>query len=429
MIKRVFYNAGAQILGKGFTAGTTLIVTLLVGRSLGPAGFGDFTKIFEFVGYFYTFSDFGLNSIYVAKSNPKNEAALFRVLVSLRLVMALIFVALTLLVGFFLPYNAAENTGFGPVVKIGIAVASLTILTQALYTSANSLFQKKLRYDLSTIAAVTGAIAILLTVFLISLEGASVIRFAQAYVVGGIVTVFSAYLILYAKWQIFVLPKIGWGAFLNYLSKSWPVGLALILNLIYFRVDVLILAWVRQPQEVGIYGLAYQFFESSLAIPIFFVNAIYPLLANVYRQNQRKFYKDVKFWILMLFSISVVLSIFLILVSFLIPFLYDVRFTPSTLPLVILASGIPFFFLSALLWHVLIIFDRQKNLVLVYGAGALFNLIANLIFIPKFGYIAAAVTTVVSEAFILFLLIVIVLAASKLKTANSYNRSQKTVDL
>ena len=115
------------------------------------------------------------------------------------------------------------------------------------------------------------------------------------------------------------------------------------------------------------------------------------------------------------------LSIFLILVSFLIPFIYDVRFAPSKAPLVILASGIPFFFLSALLWHVLIIFDRQKNLVLVYGAGALFNLIVNLIFIPRFGYIAAAVTTVVSEAFILLLLIVIVLSASKLKTANSYD--------
>ena len=418
MIRRVFYNAGAQILGKGFTAGTTLVVTLLVGRSLGPAGFGDFTKIFVFVGYFYTFSDFGLNSIYIAKSNLKNEIALFRVLVSLRLVMALVFVALALLVGFFLPYNAAENTGFSPLVKIGIAVASLTILTQALYTSANSLFQKKLRYDLSTVAAVSGAIAILLAVFLISAKDASVIRFAQAYVVGGIVTVFVAYLVLYKKWQIFVIPKIDLRTFSGYLSKSWPVGLALILNLLYFRVDVLILAWVRQPHEVGIYGLAYQFFESSLAIPIFFVNAIYPYLAGVYKHNISKFYKDFKFWILVLLAISVALSVFLILVSFLIPFLYDLRFAPSKAPLVILASGIPFFFLSALLWHILIIYDKQKNLVLVYGAGFIFNLAANLIFIPKFGYIAAAVNTVISEAFILLLLAVIVLTESKLKTIN-----------
>ena len=421
MIRRVFYNAGAQILGKGFTAGTTLIVTLLVGRSLGPAGFGDFTKIFVFVGYFYTFCDFGLNSIFVAKSNLKNEKALFRALVSLRFVMALIFVALALLVGFILPYDDAVNTGFSPLVKIGIAIASVTILTQGLYTTANAFFQKKLRYDLSTIAAVLGAITILLIALLISFRGGSITQFAAAYVLGGFVTASFAFLILYGRWRIFITPKIDWRTFLNYLSKSWPIGLALILNLLYFRIDVLILAWVRQPEDVGIYGLSYQFFESSLAVPIFFVNAIYPLLSNVYIKNISKFYKDLKFWVLVLLSISVLLSIFLILISFLIPVIYDLRFAPSKLPLVILASGIPFFFLSALLWHVLIIYGRQKNLVLVYGAGALFNLITNLIFIPRFGYIAAAITTVVSEAFILLLLIVIVTGASKFKGANSYD--------
>ena len=421
MIRRVFYNAGAQILGKGFTAGTTLVVTLLVGRSLGPAGFGDFTKIFVFVGYFYTFADFGLNSIYIAKSNPQNEKLLFRVLVSLRLVMALVFVALALLVGFFLPYNAAENTGFSPIVRAGIVLGSLTILTQALYTSANALFQKKLRYDLSTVAAISGSLVILLSVILTTVSGGSITQYVLAYVVGGLVTVFVAYLILFKRWQILVFPKIDRLAFSNYLSKSWPVGLALILNLLYFRVDVLILAWVRQPQEVGIYGLAYQFFEASLAVPIFFVNAIYPYLAALYKKNIGKFYKNFKFWVLVLLAISVLVSVFLILVSFLIPFLYDLRFAPSRAPLVILASGIPFFFLSALLWHILIIYDRQKNLALVYGAGFIFNLAANLIFIPKFGYIAAAVNTVISEAFILLLLTVIVLTVSKLKTANQHD--------
>src|SRR4030067_2781705 len=154
--------------------------------------------------------------------------------------MALVFVALALLVGFFLPYNAAENTGFGPVVKVGIAVASLTILTQALYTSANSLFQKKLRYDLSTIAAISGSLVILLSVILTTASGGSITQYVLAYVVGGVVTVFVAYLILYKRWQILVFPKIDRLAFSNYLSKSWPVGLALILNLLYFCVYVFI---------------------------------------------------------------------------------------------------------------------------------------------------------------------------------------------
>lgn len=420
MIKRVFYNAAAQILGKGFTAGTTLIVTLLVGRTLGPAGFGEFTKIFVFVGYFYTLVDFGLNSIFVVGSSPKNEAGLFKVLVSLRLVMAVIFVFLAFSLGLVLPYKLAENTGFSPIVKAGIALGSLTILTQALYTSANAFFQKKLRYDLSTIAAVLGSLTILLTVLFIGIGRGSIAQFVLAYVLGGAVMVLSAYVILYKKWRILVVPKVELSPFLNYLAKSWPIGIALILNLLYFRVDVLILSWVRRPEEVGIYGLSYQFFESSLAIPIFFVNAIYPYLAGVYKQNINQFYKDFRFWFMMLFIFSIFLAAFLVLISFFIP-IYDLRFAQSKALLMILASGMPFFFLSALLWHILIIFDRQKNLVIIYGTGFVFNLIANLIFIPKFGYIAAATTTVVSEAFILLLLAVFVLKVAKLKITDSHD--------
>lgn len=67
----------------------------------------------------------------------------------------------------------------------------------------------------------------------------------------------------------------------------------------------------------------------------------------------------------------------------------------------------PFFFLSALFWHGLIIYGKQKYLISVYVIGAIFNLVTNIIFIPRYSYIAAATTTVVSEALVLALLIVI----------------------
>ena len=69
----------------------------------------------------------------------------------------------------------------------------------------------------------------------------------------------------------------------------------------------------------------------------------------------------------------------------------------------ILAAGIPFFYLSALLMWLLVVFEKQKWLLGIYGFGALFNLTSNLLFIPKFGYLAAAVTTGLSEAIILFI--------------------------
>ena len=409
MVKKVLYNTGSQIIGKGFTATTSLIVTILIGRSLGPAGYGEFTKIFVYVGYFYTFVDFGLNSIYVKVANVKSQIGLLRSLAGLRLLLALLFAITAISISLLLPYDEVLKTGFSPLVKTGIIIGSLTIFTQALFTTANAYFQKNLRYDLSTIAAIFGALIILVTASAVTLINASILGYVYAYVFGGVVLAVCAYLLIYKKTRKIILPRLDCSFSSRLLFTSWPIGLALILNLIYFRVDILILANTRSTTEVGLYGLAYQFFESSLAIPIFFVNAIYPILTAIYKENIRNFYKQVRFWFLFLVLTSLGLMVFLYLVSFLIPVIYDSRFLESQIPLRILALGMPAFFISALLWHLLIIQNKQKFLVLVYATGAIFNLITNLIFIPKYGMIAAAIITVVSEGLILILLVIFVL--------------------
>ncbi len=404
MFKKVFYNAISQILGKIATASTTLLVTVLIGRSLGPSGFGEFTKIFAFVGYFYTIVDFGLNSIYVKTVDDKSEIKVLRVLAGLRLLIALIFVVAAISIAFFLPYNPSQQTGFSPLVKTGITFASLTILTQALYTTANAFFQRNLRYDLSTIAAVFASLVILGVTIAVSFWARSPLPYVGAYVLGGLILVSSAYWLIYLKSKRLILPTLDLTASLRLISSAWPVGLALIFNLIYFRIDVFILASFRSSTEVGLYGLSYQFFEASLAVPIFFVNAIYPLLAKVYKENLTNFTKLVQSWFWILVFAAVMLMVLLFAVSYLIPFIFDARFTASQDALRILALGLPFFFISALLWHLLIIYGKQKYLTYIYGFGAIFNLVVNLILIPPFGYLAAALTTVISEGMILLLL-------------------------
>jgi len=404
MFKKVIYNTSAQILGKGITATITLVVTILIGRALGESGYGDFTKIFVFVGYFYTLGDFGINTIYIKLANKKNELTLLKSLVGIRLVFGFFLALTAILVSLAIPYNPHAGTGFSPVVKFGIILASLTIVTQGLFTSANAFFQRILRYDLSTIAAILGSLVILVGTVITFVCKLGLLGYTAIYVFGGLTFIVSAYFLIFRKTQKIILPVFSLQDTKIFLSKSWPVGLALIFNLIYFRIDVFILANTRSSIEVGLYGLAYQFFEASLAIPIFFANALYPILAKLYLVDFSKFRKEVSSWLKILLFFSIVLVFALIFASFLIPIIYQGRFTGSVVALQILAIGIPFFFISALLWHLLIIFDKQKYLIAVYGAGAVFNIIANVIFIPKYSYLAASVITVISEGLITLLL-------------------------
>jgi len=407
MFRKVLYNTGSQIIGKGITASATLFITLLIGRSLGPAGFGDFTKIFVFVGYFYTFADFGLNAVFIKLTLGKNTGNLIRYLVGLRLIIAIFLAATAIVIGIILPYDPMSNLGFSPQVKIGIFIASLTIITQALFTSANALFQKNLRYDLSTIAAICGTLTILVIILIATIVHASLLVYVAAYVVGGAILPIVAYYLIKKLFRQSIRPLFSKDQSGKLLILATPIGLALIFNLIYFRIDVLILSYTRSSYEVGLYGLAYQFFEAALAIPIFFANALYPGLAAIYVNNKRDYRQQIKTWLLLTTLFSLATAVILFIVSFLIPRLYDLRFTPSGAALQILAVGMPFFFISALLWHLLIIQDKQKLLIPVYALGAVFNITLNLIFIPIYGFLAAAAITVVSEALILLLLIIV----------------------
>lgn len=434
MFKKVFFNTGAQIFGKGITATITLLITLVIGRTLGPTGYGDFTKIFVFVGYFYTLADFGLNQIYIKLSNQRPvtrdplherseasqlpETKLLSTLFGLRLLIGISLAIVATTAAQVLPYDQSAATGFSPLVKLGIALAAIAIITQALFTSANAFFQKILRYDLSVIAAITSYLFVLATAVVVTLTTQSLLGYTLAYVLGGLVLVAISYTIIAKRTKNFFLPKFDIEEFLKLVKPAWPVGLALLFNLIYFRIDVLILSNVRSSTEVGLYGLSYQFFEAALAIPIFFANAIYPVLTKLYLTDKSSFKTQLNSWVKILLGASLLLTLALIVVSYLIPspIFWGKDFQGSVASLQILALGLPFFFISALLWHLLIIYNRQKFLTVIYAAGATFNIIANLIFIPTSGYIAASVITVVSEGLITLMLVIAIRFKSKTRS-------------
>ena len=78
-------------------------------------------------------------------------------------------------------------------------------------------------------------------------------------------------------------------------------------------------------------------------------------------------------------------------------------FMGSDIAFSILIFALLFQFLNVLFAFILISIDKQTKLLYINGACVIFNLITNIIFIPKYGFAAAAVTSVLSEMFILVL--------------------------
>lgn len=389
--KNTFY----QILTKGTTSFIGFLITIVIARSFGAIGFGDFTKITAFVALFFLFVDFGLNAVYLQNSDEDNFNKLFY----FRLLITLTIFLLANLIAVFLPFNEALGLGFSPLVRLGIFIYSFSLFTQAIITSATAIFQKKLNYFPYLVSFVLGSLVNLLIVTLFSYLGFSILYIVLAFVLSSIVT--SAVALFYVRKKILPV-SFDFDFSKRILIKSFPIGLMLIFNLIYFRADMLLLSLLKPTNDVGIYGVSYKFFDFLIALPLFLSNALYPfLLAS--RNNTKKFFSITKYYFFV-FLISAVVIIFPF--WFLSPLfsLIKVDFVPAIVPFRILLLSLPFFFLTSFLQWILISLGKQKFLAVVYVFSTLLNIVLNVIFIPQWSYLASAVITGISEGIVFVLL-------------------------
>lgn len=397
--QKIAINTLAQILGKIFSGGTMLIITMMTIRHFGVEDFGKLTAILAYVAYFYLLADFGFNAIVVreAAKNKKRAPFYFSSLISLRVFVASLLILLALLALSILPspYNQ-------PLVRQGILLVAITIFVQAILTSTNAVFQFNLRYDQSAVAVGIGSLTALVLVFLFIKRGFPLLSLVLAFTIGGLVMAITA--LGLAKRQLpqlsfLIEPKI----FKKLFLLTLPLGLTLIFNLVYFKIDKFLIPVFRSFRELGLYETAYKVFDISLVFPVFFMNAAYPVMAKIHDKTRRhQAFK--KAFVVLLSTSFLGLAIGLPAAPLIIKVIAGQDLPLSILVLRILFCSLPIFFLSALLMWDLILRNQQRSLVLIYGTGLIVNLALNLIFIPKFGILAAAIITGITEAVVLVLL-------------------------
>jgi O-antigen/teichoic acid export membrane protein len=408
---KVAFNTGAQLAAKVLSAGTTFLVSVVLARTYGAESFGDFVKVTAFVGLFFLATDFGLNAQWLKTRAP------WATLLAARGMLAVVFAAVAVGALALLPHGTIS--GYTQSVRMGIYLFLPAILFQSLLTSGNAVFQKTLRYELSTVALAAGAIVVLSSLFLLPILGVTGSMVGVAAMLAGIATTGVLSSTMAARLsRLPVLPRPRVAEAQALIATSVPLGLMLLFNVVYGHVDSIILATTRSTAEVAFYGFAYRVFEFALAIPTFFMNAVYPLLLGALGANAPVVEDPARFRALArkacaaLVASSVAALIFLWTTA---PLVAIVRpeFAASAPALRVLALGLPMFFVSSLVMWMLIALGKLKLLVVVYGAAMALNIILNLMFIPRYGFMAAAWITIIGEALILIAGGVILLRAMR----------------
>lgn len=364
-------------------------------------GIGVYTLALTYLGFFYLATDLGLNAYILPKLTDEGEA---NKLFSLRIMLSLFLVLLSCVLVFFIPIKSS-------LFIYSVLLGSISILFNGIFNSANLIFQKNLRYDLSVLASISGAVTTLVTIFYLSFIKVSLPYLILAPTAGWLVNNLVVSFLLHSQ-HSFKLINLEYKYLKTIFLNAWPISLTLLLNVFYFKIDTFILGSFFPISIVGEYNLAYQFFQTALVLPTFIMNSYYPLMLKNLSQNKAIFFKQIRLGSLILLVISLAGTALTYLLS---PYLIKLvnGESGSILTLQLLSLGFPAFFVSALIMWALISLKKYKTVLWIYLFGLIINFILNLIFIPMYSIIAASIVTILCEYLILALLITILSRQSK----------------
>jgi O-antigen/teichoic acid export membrane protein len=182
------------------------------------------------------------------------------------------------------------------------------------------------------------------------------------------------------------------------MVRSAPIAMGMIFSVLYFRLDIVMLQLMTEEKVVGFYSAAYKLFEVAVVLPHSFMLVLFPTLVEEFHADRSQFKSRFKKALLMYSLAGGGLA--LVLWGFsheIITLIFGKEFIPSIVVLDVLAGAIFLFFLNFLLANILIASGREiintRNLV---GVTVL-NILLNLIWIPQYGAIGAAWSTLFCE--------------------------------
>lgn len=222
--------------------------------------------------------------------------------------------------------------------------------------------------------------------------------------------IFAAGVLLNLMWVLNRLKNVGvYFSFRHFtfqsayavIKLSIPLGLAVIFNFMYDKIDVLLISKMTDFEQVAYYNVGYGLFKSS---SIAFSFLLVPALTKVASIKDSK-EEIIKFFREYFFVISIICAIVTAALYFssqpLIGLLYSHKFVSSVPVLQILAFGIPAMGLNNLTGVTLNGMGYFKVVMYITLYALIFNVVLNIAFIPAFGITAPSVLTVVTEYFIL----------------------------
>jgi O-antigen/teichoic acid export membrane protein len=392
MLRSILGNAFIASLGRAANTLLGVAAVAIISRLLGVSLYGVYVLLFSYGTLVQIAADFGLY-LTLSKTLGSSPADTQRIghTVGLRLALLAVCFIVGLSCAWFVP-SLRGHLGALAIVAVGLSFQSLSQLMMGVFQFHTLVWR-------ATVSDLIGR--------LIQLGGLlSLLAIHPAWLLEGAVAWFaiSCAASCLINWRLLpssntFIPQFSLAKWLDIVRQSWPFALLLFLNVIYFRIDVVMLSIFRSSAEVGWYGVAYRIIESGLFFPAMVGGLLLGRLTAAHAQRQSVHVLRLlqEAFYVMLPVAAIVLVVCYQEASAIITFISGPSFAPAGPLLAILAWALGCMLFGNIAGFTLIALDRQVFLVKLYTVLVAVNIAGNFLLIPRFGAAGAAWMTVVTE--------------------------------
>lgn len=397
-VQTIAKNTSALTLMSIVTMILGLIFTVSLARCFGDIAFGKYSFAVAFTSLFAVLLDLGFNQLTIREvARDKTLAKKYMGnLLTIKLFLSIIFCILVVAVVNLMHYPSDTK-------MIVYIFGAYTILTSfgGLFRAIFRAFEK-MEYE-SFLSIVEKIIVVSIGLTLLFL-GYDLIEVVSVYLLGGTANVILSLIVAVKK---FAKPEfeVDFAFWKQSIINAIPFGLTAIFVVMYVRIDTVMLSMMIGDAPVGWYNIAVTLVLGLTFIPGVFLSAVFPVFSRLYVSSidslKNAYEKSFKY--LFIIHVPIAIGTTLLADKFIL-IIYGDQFIHSAVALQILIWWNVLGALNWLLSTVLQSINKQKLSVYSTVIGAIFNIIANLFFIPIMSYVGASITTVITEI-VLFILL------------------------
>ena len=393
-VRRIAKNTAGPLAFQLLNKAIDIAFMMLALRLLGAENYGKYAFAIVVYGWFEILTNFGLNTLVtreVAKNRDDANLYLWNSTV-LRLGFAVVAAPLlALFVLLWRPPLPRDTVLAVGLLFLGLIPSSISAGLSAVFTAFEVLGIPAAVSTVTTVLKVTlGTAALLVGWGFVGLAGVSIV-----------VNVATMGILLALLVVLFFRPHPDSRPALRraMVVDSYPLMINNLLATLFFKVDVLLLEPLKGNAVVGWYTTSYKFVDTVGIIPPAFTMAIFPLISRLAASARDSLYQAYVLSIKLLVSLAFLLALSISALAYPLILLFaGAGYLPhSAIALEIIIWYMPFGFINSVTQYVLIALNQQRFLTRAFLIGLAFNVGANLLLIPRFGYQAAAVVSIFSE--------------------------------